>query len=263
MPHDPDDTRPPSPPDAECRNCRHATETARLRAALEARDAFIGAVVHELRSPMAPIYGQIELLEGEALRDGGSPQLILGMAKLRASVDNYMRRAAMLIETTRIASGRRRLHTELLDLSELVASVVDIYCAAAARSRTPLQTSFESGIIGQWDAIGIEQIVDNLMSNALKYGSGSLVSVSLTQAFGRARLIVTDRGPGILPEDQQTIFSPFEQMATGAARRGGFGIGLWVVRELVEAMGGSVTLETAPGRGATFIISLPIRRQSD
>jgi len=244
--------------DSDSAGCDTNIYRRQIRSALEARDAFVAAMVHELRSPMAPIFGQIELLQDQAVRDGASPGIIRGMEKLRAAVDNYMRRSATLIETARLASGRRQLHPEMLNLSELVCSAVDNYSAVAARDQTQLQVDLESGIIGWWDALAVEQIVDNLVSNALKYGGRSLVTVRLVRESEQARLTISDCGVGILLEDQQAIFAPFEQMVRGAARRGGFGMGLWVVRELVEAMAGSITLETAPGRGATFIISLPI-----
>lgn len=230
---------------------------ARLQAAIRARDSFIGLVTHELRGPMAPIYSQVEFLQRIAESQGASEQLLRGIERLRTAVDNYVHRATTLLETTRLASGQRRLQTEWLNLSGLVRDVVENYQVLAARAGCPLLLEIEDDVTGVWDRLAIEQVMENLVSNALKYGRGSPITVRLACEPSCVQLVVSDQGPGILQQDQERIFAQFEQMAVGIERRGGFGIGLWVVRQLVESMHGSIELDSRAGQGATFTVRLP------
>ena len=111
---------------------------------------------------------------------------------------------------------------------------------------------------GRWDRLAAEQIVANLISNAIKYGAGSPVEVSLTEpAPGVAKIQVSDRGPGIASQDRERIFERFQRAVEPGQRRSGFGIGLWLVRSLVQAHGGSIEVDSTPGQGSTFTVHLP------
>ncbi len=228
-----------------------------LQTAVQARDAFIALVAHELRNPMTPIRGQVELLQTLARNEGASQRLVERLARLQLAVEGYIRRATTLLETTRLAAGHLRLSPAQLDLSALVHEVVETYRPAATRAGCVLQAAVEDGITGSWDRVALEQITENLLSNALKYGAGSPVEISLATDDTKVRLVVRDQGPGIKDEHQQRIFAPFEQVALGSVRRAGFGIGLWVVRQLVEAMNGSIEVVSVAGEGSAFTVHLP------
>jgi two-component system OmpR family sensor kinase len=228
-----------------------------LQTAVQARDAFIALVAHELRNPMTPIRGQVELLQTLARNEGASQRLVERLARLQLAVEGYIRRATTLLETTRLAAGHLRLSPAQLDLSALVHELVETYRPAAARAGCVLQAAVEDGITGSWDRVALEQITENLLSNALKYGAGSPVEISLATDDTKVRLVVRDQGPGIKDEHQQRIFAPFEQVALGSERRAGFGIGLWVVRQLVEAMNGSIEVVSVAGEGSAFTVHLP------
>jgi len=109
---------------------------------------------------------------------------------------------------------------------------------------------------GQWDRMRLERVATNLLSNALKFGRGAPVQVSLSAAGGVARLGVRDAGPGIPAEAQERIFRRFERVK-GERAQAGFGLGLYIVRELVEAHGGRIHVESSPGEGAHFTVELP------
>lgn len=113
-------------------------------------------------------------------------------------------------------------------------------------------------LVGKWDRLRIEQIITNLVSNALKFGQGKEVVVSATSDGESARIQVVDSGIGLSPEDQVRIFQKFER-AVPVRHFGGFGLGLWVVRQIVEALGGTISVESEPGRGSTFTVELPLR----
>jgi arsenical-resistance protein len=117
--------------------------------------------------------------------------------------------------------------------------------------------SIEDNVSGLLDELAVEQIADNLLSNAVKYGAGEPIEVSLFRNGTAARLTVRDHGIGISEEDQTRIFGPFERAVT-RREHGGFGIGLWVVRQLVDAMRGEVHVASRPAQGSTFAVTLPL-----
>ena len=113
-------------------------------------------------------------------------------------------------------------------------------------------------VVGRWDRVRLEQILTNLLSNAVKYGEGSEISITVRTDGETAVLEVADGGLGVPKEDHERIFERFERGPHGSAP-GGFGVGLWIVREIALALRGSVRIESAPGRGATFTVVLPIK----
>ena len=126
-------------------------------------------------------------------------------------------------------------------------------------ARCPLSFAAHGEATGAWDRVRLEQVCRNLISNAIRFGAGRPIDVSVSADEDFATLQVRDHGVGIAPEQQARIFERFEQAA--AQRTGGFGIGLWVVRSVCAAMGGTVTVESEPGEGACFTVMLP--RRSD
>jgi signal transduction histidine kinase len=227
-----------------------------LRAAIAARDEFIAVAAHELRNPMTPIVGQVQLLLSRARREQVSESLINGLEMLETAVDHYVRRATTLLEITRLNSDKIQLQPTRFDLRELVHECVHKYEQMAARAGSQLQCQAEQPVLGTWDRLATEQVLDNLLSNAIRYGDGKPVNVELAADDHRVTLRVVDRGIGIAPADRTKIFERFEQ-GSSAPRSGGFGIGLWLSNKLVQAQGGALEVESELGQGSTFIVSLP------
>lgn len=227
-----------------------------LRAALAARDEFIAIAAHELRNPMTPIVGQVQLLLSRARREQVSPSLLRGLEILETAVDHYMRRATALLEITRMNSGHVQVQPTTFDLCELVRECAEKYEPLAARAGSSLHCDLCAPVVGAWDRLATEQVLDNLISNAIRYGDGKPVSIDLESGSDWVVLRVIDRGIGIAPTDQARIFERF-QRARDAPRSGGFGIGLWVSSKLVQAQAGTLELESAPGAGSTFTVRLP------
>lgn len=229
---------------------------AELRRAVQARDAFLTIAAHELRNPMHALLLQVEAVIKHARRSADE-RMVQRLERVRLILDRYVERATVLLDVSRLTAGNMRIHPAPMDLSEVVRAVAESYEAEAAFVGAALSIDLPEAMPGRWDRLAMEQVVSNLVSNAIKYGGGSPVSVSLGGDTGGVRLVVADRGIGISPEDQQRIFEQFEQIVTQASR-GGFGIGLWLVRWLVQAHGGTISVESRPGEGSVFTIALPL-----
>lgn len=227
-----------------------ATESIRLR------DEFLSIASHELRTPLMALQLQIESLQ--RLVDPDPAKLATKLERADKSVRRMAELVETLLDVTRIASGHLTLRPRETDLAEVVSEVVDRMQETAMRASSKLACQVETGIIGSWDALRMEQAVTNLVSNALEYAAGSDVEVSLRRDGGRATLRVTDGGPGIDPARIGGIFERFER-AADPRHHGGLGLGLYVTREIVAAHGGTVRAANRDGGGAVFEVDLPER----
>jgi signal transduction histidine kinase len=145
----------------------------------------------------------------------------------------------------------------MVDLSATIRYVVDQYQTAAERSGCCLKADIEEDVFGKFDQLIVEQIAENLISNAVKYGAGKPVEISLVRQGIEARLTIQDYGIGISEANQARIFEVFERAVT-RCEQGGFGIGLWLVRQLVDTMHGKLHVTSRSNRGSTFTVILPL-----
>ena len=169
----------------------------------------------------------------------------------------FMKRAVVLLDVSRINSGRFHLEPIPCDLAALLRRIAEEFAAPAQHSGATLTVAAPDTVPGLWDRLAIEQIVDNLVSNAIKYGGRSPVELGLVEERDEVRLYVRDYGKGIPQADRRRIFGRFERAVGHDEYRSGFGVGLWVVGQLVEAMQGTITIDDAPGGGALFSVRLP------
>ena len=236
------------------------TRVAELEAEIRARDDFLAIAAHELRNPMTPIAGRVELLLKLARRASARipPEIVSGLERLEYLVDAYIRRATTFLDISRISSHSLQLTLAQLDLSSVVRDTVTSMSPAADSAGCRISLAVEEDVVGIFDRTAVEQIVENLFSNALRYGAGQPVHVSLAGEANIARLSVSDRGIGISEADQARIFEQF-QRAAGNNTDGGFGVGLWITRQLVLAMGGEIFVVSEVGEGSTFTVSLPLK----
>jgi signal transduction histidine kinase len=225
------------------------------RQAIALRDSLISLASHELRTPLTSLQLRIQLLSRSA-RAPEPPRDRL--ARDVSGAEDQVRRMARLVDDlldiSRIMAGRLRLDIEDVELDRLVQEIVD-RCPEPQRDLVRIQRSGEP-IVGRWDRMRIDQIVSNLLSNALKYGENKPIEITLDRHDDRARIQVRDRGVGIAAADLSRIFERFERAA--AKHVGGFGLGLWIVRQVVDALGGSIGVESRLGAGSVFTVELPL-----
>ena len=227
-----------------------------LREAIKARDDFLAVATHELRNPLTPILLCVQLIRvAEASKD--YPKLMNAIDRLERQIKRFVGRTGILLEVAQITSGKLHLDPSNLNLSELVASIVNDYTPLVVRSGSKLTVDIQNGVTAFVDPMAVSEIVENLLSNAIKYGQSKPIEISLTSDAETAQITVRDNGIGIDEKDKARIFERFER-AVGRQTHAGFGIGLWLSRSFAELMGGSITVYGKPGIGSRFTVSLPI-----
>jgi signal transduction histidine kinase len=223
--------------------------------AIGLRDSLISLASHELRTPLTSLQLRVQLLARNARTETLSRERF---SRDAAGAEDQVKRMARLVDDlldiSRIMSGRLRLDVEEVDLGGFVREVVD-RCPEPQRELVGVTAEGEP-IIGRWDRMRIDQIVSNLLSNAIKYGDNNPIEISVGREADRARLVVRDHGVGIAAADLPRIFERFERAA--ARNVGGFGLGLWIVRQVVDALGGTIAVESRVGLGSVFIVELPL-----
>ena len=238
-------------------NIRRHTQ---LGEALADREKLMSVAAHELRGPVCSLRLCVQALrrmERKAPSKGG---------RLLEIMDREEKRLGRLIDElfdlARLRSGQLHLDLEPVDLCDVVREVTARMAVEANKVGSTLDVQVEGQLVGQWDRTRLDQVVTNLVTNAIKFGQQRPILVSVgTDADGTSALLaVTDHGLGIDPEVQQRIFEPFKR-AVGALRYEGLGLGLYIVRNIVGQLGGMVHVKSAPGCGATFTVELPLDTQ--
>jgi PAS domain S-box-containing protein len=215
---------------------------------------FIALIAHELRNPMTPVLMQVQHLS--RLAESSEDALHRHLDRLRLAIDTYMRRATTLLDLARIAAGRLDLKPAAVDLADLTRAAIERHQAWAAAAGSPIGYAGPPEELGWWDRTALEQILDNLLSNAIKYGQGMPITVTLSSTRDTVTLVVHDKGSGIQPSERERVFGPFDRLI-GPDAQAGLGIGLWVVRQLVEAMGGNIVVASGHEAGSTFTAIIP------
>lgn len=240
-----------------------AIDNARLfhesQEAVRARSEFLSIASHELKTPLTTLHLQLQGLQRMIRREGDLPQdsaqAMLQEAELRATQLGHL--INDLLDLSRMTVGKLSLETETVDLARSVQAVVERFREATHQSGSALQLDLREGVVGRWDRLRIEQMIGNLLSNALKYGRGRPIRISVAAAEREAILTVEDQGIGIEKRDLQRIFSAFER-AVSSRNYSGWGLGLHIVRQIVEAHGGVVTAHSVPDVGSRFVVKLPL-----
>lgn len=230
---------------------------AELHDAVRARDDFLAIAAHELRNPLTPILLCVQLIRG-AEQSGDSVKARAELDRLDRLLKHFVGRTTALLEVAQISSNKLHLKPSKLDLSELTKRILNDYAPLILRSGSELTANIQNGIIAHLDELAISEIMENLLSNAIKYGEHKPIELTLTATDDSAQIVVRDNGIGIDGKDQDRIFERFERVVRREGHSG-FGIGLWLTRNLAESMGGSITAIGKPGAGSVFTVKLPIK----
>jgi signal transduction histidine kinase len=225
--------------------------------AVRMRDEFLAIASHELRTPLTPLRLQLQVMLRH-LRQGRS-----GIPEVQSAAESALRQTERLtalvddlLQVSRISMGRLTLHLETMDLADAAREVLERHQPDARGAGCVLSLQAQP-VVGRFDRLRVDEVLTNLIVNAIKYGAGKPVEVVVERENGTARLIVRDRGIGISSQDQMRIFDRFER-AVSVRSYGGLGLGLYIVKQIVAAHGGNIDVRSAPGEGATFTVELPV-----
>ncbi|WP_300098185.1 hybrid sensor histidine kinase/response regulator [uncultured Alistipes sp.] len=240
---------------------RRALERANRdnEALLAAREQLMLAITHDIKAPLGSVMGYIDLLS----RLTGDKRQQLYLANMKASADHLLALVKSLLDFYRLDAHKMEVEPVVFNPAQLFDTIRTGFAAAAAAKGLDLRLEAAAGadreVVG--DAFRIRQIADNLVSNALKFTDRGSVTLRVDVADGQLTFSVRDTGRGIAPEERERIFAEFVRLRS-ARGVDGFGLGLSIVDRLVKLLGGSLSLDSTPGRGSRFLVTIPVGRVS-
>jgi len=264
--------------------------------AIHSRDEFLSIASHELKTPLTSLQLEVQVLlhlsrraiqapvvipfavanrdpdpgavlntdyAASGLAENASPTSPPTMQYVMTRLELIERQGKKLgalinalLDVSRIAAGRFEIKLEELDLVRVANDVLARFSQQLTLSGCSLKFEARGAVLGRWDRMRLEQVITNLISNACKYGRGKPIDISIEDLPATARLIVRDHGIGIAPENHQRIFGRFERAAS-SRHFGGLGLGLYIVKQILDATGASIIVHSPPGEGSTFTVNLP------
>lgn len=231
-----------------------------LQRSLRMRDEFMSLVAHELRTPLNTLFLETQMRSLQ-IRKGNlasfEPDQMAAMVKRdERQIKAMIRLIDDMLDVSRIRSGTLSVRPARVELMTLLEQVVNDLSLQAASAGSTLTLKPHPPVHGCWDEFRIEQVIVNLLTNALRYGGGQPVEVSVHEDGQQVRVDVRDHGRGIAPADIERIFEPYERGARNGEPKG-LGLGLYISRQLAQSHGGQLSVASTPGEGSTFSLALP------
>ncbi len=231
-----------------------------LNEAIGVRDEFLSVASHELRTPLTAMQFQIEILDRIFHKRAGDLAQTVDRSVIVQGLLQQIRRFSKLIndmfDVSRITAGQFRLDLEDIDFSSIVKEVCDRHKEESRNAGCEIKLEIDENPTGRCDRTRLDQIVTNLLSNALKFGPGQPIEIKVGQNSASISLSVKDHGIGISSEHQKNLFKRFKQFAPKQNYHG-LGLGLWIVHKIVKGLGGEIVVESQPGKGSIFKVILP------
>jgi signal transduction histidine kinase len=234
-------------------------EVAERKRTISQLEELLSMVSHDMRSPLNSI--KLSLYIIKSLADEGQPRVQRALTVTDQQIERILNLVDRLLEPIKMGSSSQDLRLADFDLATLVKTTTEAMAPETEGAGCPVELELES-VWGRWDSFRLERVLVNLLSNALKYAAGTTIRIRLEGQPGIARLTIQDNGPGIAPEDREAIFRRFETANSDKGKRETLGLGLYIARRIVQAHGGELTVESELGKGATFIVILPIVTES-
>jgi signal transduction histidine kinase len=247
--------------DGEVTILLQAYDITEMDKALRSRDEFISIASHELKTPLTSmkLQSQIQkkLLQKDDTRAFSKERIMQYSESTDLHVSRLNRLVDDMLDISRMRTGQLSINPDIIDLGSLILNVVDDMRGRFTVNNFPV-ISLVDKIHGSWDALRLEQVISNLLTNAIRYGDNKPISVTLTKANNHAIIRVEDLGIGISPENHDIIFDRFERLNTKEIS--GLGLGLFLTKQIVEAHFGKIKVESEFGKGSAFIVELPINQ---
>lgn len=242
-----------------------AIENAKLyqdaQEAIQARDEFMSICSHELKTPVTSLLLQFQIAKRRVAQGDDQVYSVDQVNRRLDAAEKQLLRLTRLIEdmldSSRAAMSRLDLRREPVDLGLLVEEVASRFSEQLSLESYRLEWKLDRDVVAMVDRYRIDQVITNLITNAIKYGEGRPIRISTHREDSAAVILVEDRGMGIAPEHLDRIFHRFER-ATSFRKISGLGLGLYISRQIVEAHGGKISVSSRPGEGSTFRVELPL-----
>lgn len=231
-----------------------------LQRSLKMRDEFMSLVAHELRTPLNTLFLETQMRSLQLKRGNTAafaPQPMEAMIQRdERQIKSMIRLIDDMLDVSRMRSGKLSIRPAQVELMHLLERVVSDLSLQAATTGSSLALRPHDGVTGCWDEFRVEQVIVNLLTNALRYGCGQPVEVSVERSGDLVRINVRDQGKGIAPSDLERIFEPYERGARNGEPKG-LGLGLYISRQLAISHGGELRVTSKPGEGSIFSLVLP------
>ena len=231
-----------------------------LQRSLKMRDEFMSLVAHELRTPLNTLFLETQMRSLQLKRGNtaafGAQQMEAMIQRDERQIKSMIRLIDDMLDVSRMRSGKLSIRPAQVELMNLLERVVSDLSLQAATTGSSLALRPHDGVTGCWDEFRVEQVIVNLLTNALRYGCGQPVEVSVERTGDMVRIDVRDQGKGIAPSDLERIFEPYERGARNGEPKG-LGLGLYISRQLAISHGGELRVTSKPGEGSVFSLILP------
>lgn len=231
-----------------------------LQRSLKMRDEFMSLVAHELRTPLNTLFLETQMRSLQLKRGNtaafGAQQMEAMIQRDERQIKSMIRLIDDMLDVSRMRSGKLSIRPAQVELMNLLERVVSDLSLQAATTGSSLTLRPHDGVTGCWDEFRVEQVIVNLLTNALRYGCGQPVEVSVERSGDMVRIDVRDQGKGIASSDLERIFEPYERGARNGEPKG-LGLGLYISRQLAISHGGELRVTSKPGEGSVFSLVLP------
>lgn len=231
---------------------------------LNMRDDFLSIAAHELKTPITPLALQLQVIEKilketnrQELLQTRIEDLLLMIQNSKQELNRFTKLVDVLLDVTRISAGRLILKFKKVDLVLIIQDLLLRFGGMIKQSGSQIETVLPPRIIGCWDKVRVESVVENLLTNSLKYGNNKPIRITAYKNENKVIFSIEDHGIGISKDDKEKIFKRFER-ASSVNKYSGLGLGLYITKKIVEAHHGNISFESELGQGAKFIVELPV-----
>ncbi len=233
---------------------------------IKARDEFLSLLSHELKTPLTTmllkLHSMLNSVRSVSLANFSVPELMRVLNNAEEQIRWLTAMIGDLQNISLITTGRMRLNIEDVDLVAMTKQVTQNFSELLKRGKYKIKIEANAPVVGRWDKTRIEQVVTNLVSNAIKYGRSKPINIKIQNSGGMGKFIIQDQGIGILPKEQKVIFGLFHRTERSNEYKKGLGVGLYITSQIVKIHGGKIRVTSSPGKGSEFTIELPIKRKS-